>query len=646
MWQLLAGIQLVAIPYYPRLPVPVLLLVLLLTLWSISMVSGRTRTPGALVRFGMLGLVLATLILSFGTILGRNPGTALLILLSFMKLFEIKDKRDLFIVIYIGFFLIASNFFFTQDPWIAAYVIVAVIYLAMLMMSFSDRLASTNIRQRIRLAGRMIIQATPLMLILFVLFPRIPGPLWGLPKDATTAVTGLSNDMSPGSLSNLIQSNEVAFRVRFEGEIPRHQDLYWRGPVFSRYDGQTWTASPASVNAVPNMQYSDDTANRTEYVVTLEPHQRQWLFALEHPIKSADATYRMSRELQLYNDKKITTVTQYSMTSDSRARNLGLFPEERQKNLQLPDQLNEQTRELAQRWKASSGGDPEAIIRTALRYFNEQPFVYTLRPALLGNDAMDDFLFETRRGFCEHYSSAFVYIMRAAGIPARVVTGYQGGDVNPVDDYLIVRQSNAHAWAEVWLEDRGWVRHDPTAAVSPTRIEQGIQDAIPERDQLPSILITNNALLLKMRYQWDSFNHKWTEWVIGFNQKKQIQLFNRLGFKKTDWQDMVIWMVVAMIVAGGAVSWWVYRQGGIRNTDPIRNAYDIFCRKVARAGITRKSSEGPGEFLQRIKKTRPSKAAAAGRVIRKYMAIRYGDDYSRETTQEFFQSVRKFSLKA
>lgn len=645
MWQLLIAMQLVSIPYYVRLPPPIIALILLLTACSVTIIIKRYRMPGTLLRLALLVPIMASMILSFGTLLGRDAGTAFLILLSFMKLFEIKAKRDVFIVIYICYFLLASNFFFTQDPWTAPYVFIVVIYLVSIMMLFSDRLAATDFRQRMRLSGRMILQALPLMLILFVLFPRIPGPLWGLPKDATTATTGLSEDMSPGSLSSLILSDKVAFRVQFRGEPPPHQQLYWRGPVFSHYDGQKWTAKAASVKALPNLQYSGDEANQIEYLVTLEPHQRQWLFALEQPISSPDVNYRLSRELQLYNDKKITTVIQYSMVSDSKALNLGLFTEERQKNLQLPGNLNPQTIELAQRWKTEADGDPLKIIQLAMRYFNIQPFVYTLNPTVLGNDAMDDFLFETRRGFCEHYSSAFVYLMRAAGIPARIVTGYQGGEPNPVDDYMIVRQSSAHAWAEVWLGEQGWVRQDPTAAVSPSRIESGIQDAILERDLLPAILISNSQWLINIRYQWDSFNHKWTEWVIGFNQKKQIQLFTKLGFKNVDWQKLVIWLVISLLITGSIITWWVIHQGRRRYSDPIHDKYDSFCRKLARVGISRKSSEGPQEFLHRIKQKLPNASAAATRIIEDYLAIRYGDDTSRERARYFIQSVNAFSVR-
>lgn len=643
LWALLVGILLVAAPFFTRIPVPVTALSLIMTIWSIAMITGKTPQPGKWQRIGLLLLVMMVMIVSFGTLLGRDAGTGFLILLAFLKMFEIKDKRDIYIVIYVEYFLIASNFFHTQSPWIAVYVFATVIYITSVLIYFSDKLSSLNARERLTIAGRMILQATPLMLILFVLFPRIPGPLWGLPKDAQSAITGLSDDMSPGSLSNLIQSEEVAFRVRFDGEIPAHADLYWRGPVFSKYDGQTWTSENASKRYQANLIDTSQEADMLTYTVTMEPHQRDWLFTLNYPVGFEGNGWRLTREAQLLNKRKLSSVFQYTITSNRSMENQSLFDFERKKNLHLPKNLNQQTIALAHDWREQAGDDDRLVVQQALRYFNQQPFVYTLNPPILGNEAMDDFLFETQRGFCEHYSSAFVYLMRAAGIPARVVTGYQGGEKNPVDDYLIVRQSSAHAWAEVWHDDEGWVRVDPTAAVSPDRIESGIQNAVAERDQLPAILIANDSIFLQARYQWDSFNQKWNEWVVGFDQKRQLALFKKMGFEEADWQDMVIGLIILMALAGAFIAWWIFRQGAGLRKDPIRKAYDIFCEKLAKTGASRKSSEGPQEYLLRTEnKLTPDSADSAKDIIQLYLTVRYGYNTSPESIEHFIRSVRGF----
>jgi len=646
LWALLLGIHLVAGPFYLRIPVPVIMMVIIFTIWVATIALDRTSQPGKFVRLMLLVVTIAIMTVSYGTLLGQAAGTGFLILLSFLKLFEIRNRRDFYIVVYLNYFLIASNFFHTQSPWVAIYVVLIVVYLTSLLILFNDRLGSILWQQRLRIASRIILQAIPLMLVLFVLFPRIPGPLWGLPKDATTAVTGLSEDMSPGSMSSLIKSDEIAFRVRFQGDTPAHNAMYWRGPVLSQYDGQTWTAGYTSKQAIPNLRRSDVDTGLITYTVTMEPHQRNWLFALEYPVDLQGSSYRLTREMQLLNSKKITSIFQYTLLSDQQAINDGLFVQERERNLQIPKEVNPQTVALARTWLQESDGFAEDIVKRALVYIRNQPFVYTLNPPILGKNAMDDFLFDTRRGFCEHYSSAFVLLMRAAGIPARVVTGYQGGDQNPLDNYTIVRQSNAHAWAEVWLDEQGWVRVDPTAAVSPDRIESGIQDAVAERDQLPAILISDNALLRQARYQWDSFNNKWNEWIVGFDEKRQKQLFQQLGIQQADWQDLIIWLVVCMLLIGGLVAWWVFRQGIGNRPDKIRQAYEQFCGKLAKAGSRRLINEGPQEYYARIRdKLVPACASAADKIVQQYCLIRYGGDDSAERTRMFQRSVKTFKVE-
>ncbi len=648
LWALLAGILLVAVPFFPRIPLPVTALSLIMTLWAVAAILNKTRQPDKWQRIGLLLLVILVMNLSFGTLLGRDAGTGFLILLAFLKMFEINGKRDIYIVVYVEYFLIASNFFHTQSPWVALYVFAIVIYLTSILILFSDRISTLDIRKRLTIAGRMILQATPLMLILFILFPRIPGPLWGLPKDAQSAVTGLNNSMSPGSVSSLIQSEEIAFRVRFEEQIPPHADLYWRGPVFSRYDGQTWVADNAPRKIRINLINSENEPDVIQYTVTLEPHQRNWLFALNYPVILQDSGYRLTRESQLLNPKKISSVIRYSVTSDRSVRNYSLSKYERIKNLRLPGagNLNKKTIALAQKWRDLAGENDRRVIDQALSYFTKQPFAYTLNPPLLGNDAMDDFLFETQRGFCGHYSSAFVYLARAAGIPARIVTGYQGGEKNPVDEYVIVRQSSAHAWAEVWLDDAGWVRVDPTSAVAPDRIESGIQDAVEERNQLPTILLGGDSVFLKARYYWDSFSYRWDEWVVGFNRERQFELFRKLGFENADWQAMVIGMVILLALAGTLIGLWVFQQGAGIRKDRIKQTYDRFCHKLAKTGISRKNTEAPSEYFVRLRdKLTPASAKKAKQIIWNYVALRYGTASSPAQEKHFIKSVQGFTAQ-
>ncbi len=638
----LIGIHLVALPLYPRMPVYILLLVAVLTLWTLLIISGRTSQPKQIIRLLVAAAIVSLLIVSYGSIFGQGPGTSMLLMLSFSKLFEMKSKRDAIVVVFIGYFLIASNFFHTQDPWVAVYVFAVVIYLTSLLIIFSDRLGSMDFKSRLRVSGKMILQATPLMLILFILFPRINGPLWALPDDAQAAKTGISDEMSPGSINSLISSGAVAFRVQFEGDAPPHEDLYWRGLVLSHYDGEKWTRDDAPSRARPDVNYEDEKSDIIKYTVTLESHGRSWLYSLERVI-GYEQKYRITRELQLFADNKINDVIIYKMQSDLQAVNRGLFAPELRKNLALPANINQRTKKLATQLK--SGKDDAQFIDAVLQYFRNQEFFYTLSPPLLGRNAMDDFLFETRRGFCEHYASAFVHLMRAGGVPARVVVGYQGGTINPVDDYMIIRQSDAHAWTEVWLNDRGWVRVDPTAAVSPERIEQGIQNAGLELARLPSILISNNFIFLKIRYHWDSFHHSWNQWVVGFDEKKQKELFSRLGVEDINASTLVTWLVITMSVCGGLVALWVFRRRADGPKDRICHYYDIFCNKLEKAGLARAPYEGSREYLARITTLFPVAGEKAEMIISYYQDLRYGDTGDAEINQQFVRCVKQFKVK-
>jgi transglutaminase-like putative cysteine protease len=553
-----------------------------------------------------------------------------------------KSKRDAIVIVFMNYFLIASNFFHTQDPWVAIYVFAVVIYLTSLLISFSDRMESTSFRSRLRVSGKMVFQAAPLMLILFILFPRINGPLWALPDDVKASKTGISEEMSPGSINSMISSGAVAFRVQFESEPPPHEYLYWRGLVLSYYDGEKWTRDDAPLKTRPDIFYDDEEAKVIKYAVTLESHGRSWLYSLEQMI-GYEQKYRVTRELQVFADNKINDVVIYKMQSNLNAVNRGLFTPEWNKNLALPVNMNQRTRELAEKLKADR--DDAQFVETVLEYFREQEFYYTLSPPLLGEHAMDDFLFETRRGFCEHYASAFVHLMRAGGVPARVVVGYQGGKINPVDDYMIVRQSDAHAWTEVWLNERGWVRVDPTAAVSPDRIEHGIQNAGVELAGLPSILISNNLVLLRARYLWDSFHNSWNQWVVGFDEKKQKEFFTRFGIENINATTLVTWLVITMSICGGLIALWVFRRSSEGPKDRARYYYDVFCNKLAKAGLAREPYEGPQDYLKRIAGFSPALENRSPTIIGFYQALRYGSNSDERLMKQLAAHVKRFKVE-
>lgn len=642
LYPVLIGIHLVALPLYPEIHTLILFILFALTAWVTLIISQRTRQPSALVRILTLIFSVFFLIIANGTIFGQQAGTSLLLLLALMKIFEVKNKRDINLIVFMSFFLIASNFFFSQSPLIAIYVFGVVIYLTSILIYLSDTVGTINFGLRLKTAGRTVAIAIPFMLILFVVFPRIPSPLWGLPKDMHTAKTGLAEELTLEGISQLVSSGEVAFRVNFDDEPPPHNLLYWRGPVLSHYDGKTWKRNDAPISAIANL-IEPEAGRSFTYTMTLEPHDKNWLLSLEHPT-SLTSNLRLSRELQLISKKPITNVMSYTATSTSNVINAGLFEQEAIRNLLLPKNINPESHKLASQFKQRANGQAEDIVHLALDYFRHQEFFYTLSPPPLSHHSMDDFLFATKRGFCGHYASAFVTLMRGAGIPSRVVTGYQGGVINPIDNYMIVRQSDAHAWAEVWLNDKGWVRVDPTAAVSPSRIESGIVNADLESNKLPALLLTDNAFLTRSRYVIDSMQNSWNKWIIGYNQQRQEQLFNTMGFEKIDASQLALLLVFAMTFSGTVLAGFMLRRDSNKNLDKPLYYYNVFCNKLKSAGLDRYRHEGEQEFLNKIKQTFPASARAAEIITNSYQQIRYNELQNKHYQQNFIRAVKDFRI--
>ena len=647
---LLVGIHLSALPLYPGMPVSIILLLAALSLWQIYIIKHDQKNPGKIIQLFIIFISFLIVLYSYGHIFGQQPGIALVTLMTLLKLFETKSHRDCYIIIYSAFFIIASNFFHSQSVWLILYVFCVVVALLTIMIALSDRLKTVPLKNRFKLATRLIVYALPLMLVLFFLFPRIPGPLWGLPEDAFSGQTGLSEEMSPGSINRLISSSAIAFRVKFENDIPKHTKRYWRGAVLPLYDGKTWRRDDAPASAKANILYNEQREENFRYTVTLEPTNMNWLLSLEYPETDSNANsqhqYKINREAMLLTANKINNVINYTVTSQINASNQALFEQESYKNRLLPVQLNPRTVTLAGQLLQSSGFDNQRYINKVLSHFRDNEFTYTLNPDLLGTDAMDDFLFESRRGFCEHYASAFTYLMRAAGIPSRVVIGYQGGKMNPLGDYMIVRQSDAHAWSEVWLDGQ-WRRIDPTAAVSPDRIEQGVLNAGLESSRLPMLLLTNSSLIRNVTFLYDRFQNSWNQWVIGFNQKKQQELLKSLGLENTTVSDLIILLVLCLTLSSLIVGWFLMAHNTVEK-DRVQHYYNLFCIKLQRHGIQRQLSEGPVDFENRInheqslsEKTKKDLAF----IFKAYRSLHYGNQANTSLANHFIKKIKTFKIR-
>jgi len=607
------------VPHFRHLPLWVSGIVIAALCWRILENLGYLKSLpkwllATLVLFGGLSVFA-----EYWTVVGRDAGLALLTVMTSFKFLESRTHRDLLILVFLCYFLIATHFLFSQSILTAALMFATLIVITATLITINQRDDTVTIMTRLKFSGRLVAMSIPLMLILFILVPRIPGPLWGITSEQRGGVTGLSDSMSPGKISNLIRSNEVAFRVDFTGLVPAQNELYWRGPVMSMFNGKTWYQSRR--NRIDNLKISvyEETV---EYTVTLEPNGEYWLLALDVPTQMVDASL-MTAEYQLTSREKINDLRRYTMKS-KLGYQIGV--NESMSYLKLtsnyPATNNERTialgQELSKRYSK-----PEDIVQHVLNMFRDQGFVYTLRPPILEDNEVDRFLFDSQRGFCENYAGSFALLMRAAGIPARVVAGYQGGEFNEVGNYLIVRQSDAHAWTEVWIKDRGWVRVDPTAAVSPTRIEQGLDVALP-RETSTFRINSRNPLFGNLLYGWDSMQHGWNDWVLNYDQRKQGSFLRDLDVGIDDWGDMMFALTFMLLLVTG--SYWLVSRYRERPVKP--EAYEVYfkrlLRKLSKLSLVKKPSEDSREFLRRIESSEIKQKPELEKIIELYNQIKYG----------------------
>lgn len=604
--------------------------------WRATIAVNGLRTPARWVPAALAVLGMAAIWLEYRTLFGRDAGIALLVLFAGLKLLEMRSHRDATVAVFLCYFLIITNFLFTQSIPTALLMCVALLVITAALVSFNA--PQRAVVADARVAAMLLLHAVPLAALLFVLFPRVQGPLWRLPQDANAGTTGLSETMSPGTLSHLSQSDAIAFRALFSGPVPQRHQLYWRGPVFWDYDGHTWRNG--SAERLVEFELAGGEARYT-YAVILEPHQRNWLFALEMPERLPRRAW-LTGDGQLISFAPVRARLRYEMASLAGARLADEeSPDALRRALRLPPGFNPRARALAETWRRDAPSGAQ-IVLVALRYLREGGFEYTLQPPLLGRDSVDEFLFSTRAGFCEHYASAFVFLMRAAGLPARVVTGYQGGEVNPVDGQLTVRQADAHAWAEVYLPDRGWARVDPTAAVAPIRLDGGLADAIPQSEQLPLLLRTGIPDWVRsMRNNWEAVANQWNLWVLGYNTERQREFLNRLGMTDTDWKELALTLLTSVALVLALLVAWSLRR--LRRADAAHTAWIAFCAKLKARGIERAPQEGPRDFAARAAARLPGQRAEIEAVRDLYIVLRYGPVAPASEISRLRRMVRGFA---
>ncbi|MES2901101.1 MAG: DUF3488 and transglutaminase-like domain-containing protein [Pseudomonadota bacterium] len=623
---LLGSALLVLAPHAAHLPFWVSALCTVTLVWRATVTFRGTRMPPSLLLVPMAFAAMGGIYLTFSTVLGREAGVAMLVMLVAFKMLEMRARRDLFVVIFLCYFLLLTNFFYSQSIGTALMMVASVLGLLTAQISFQFTGAVPPLRTRIGMGLKILALAAPLALALFVFFPRIQGPLWGLPGDARSGSSGMSKSMSPGNISRLALSDEVAFRAKFDSFVPRPYQLYWRGLVLADFDGRTWTqAVRTSGERRPRLPVTLVDPG-VSYAVTLEPHNERWVYALDLPAGAPEVSGNLSG---ISSEAEILTLNPISQRLRYSARshlNYQLQQDElpdRERWVALPQGFN--PRAMQEGLDLQRTSDPAQRVAALLRRFARGGFTYTLEPPALGVNSVDEFMYQTKRGFCEHYSSAFVFMMRAADVPARVVVGYQGGQMNPVDGYMTVRQLDAHAWAEVWIAQRGWVRVDPTAAVAPDRIQQQSTRAAPPQSfgmqTLGSLIkLDENSWLAQLRFRISAINNSWNQWVLNYTPERQQGFLETLKSMFVNWRTAGAVVLLAVLLA-------VARVLHLRSEkDPVDALYSALCLQLGRLGIVRASDEGPSALAARVGAfdMAPERQAAIVRFLQLYSLHKYG----------------------
>ena len=585
-----------------------------------------------IVRISVTAFAVAALVSTYGGLMGRRAAVSMLVLMLSLKLLETFRIRDARIVASLSLFLCGTQFLFSQGVPMIFYIIACLLssLIALMYLHRSEAYAmlgkapetDRKLLTELGFGVGLMALALPVGMVFFLLFPRWGSPLWGLPEDALDARSGLSDSMSPGSIQSLFMDDSPAFRAEFEGGMPRNSDLYWRGPVFTNFDGNSWKVSYLSRNLRAETRPDYKTAP-FHYVVQMEPTEQKWLFALDYPALIPKKT-KLTVDYQLITFRPVTSLREYDMASDPGFRDNPVLKKTLLREaLELPEGFNPRTAEMMSAWRAEANSDSE-IIQRALQRFNQQQFRYTLNPPLLSQHTVDEFLFDTQAGFCEHYASAFTVMMRMAGIPARVVTGYQGGFYNNIGSYVLVRQSDAHAWSEVWVRGSGWTRIDPTAAVAPERVEQGAVNSLDQRRYMLDFQWLRSA-----RNTIDLFQRGWNNWVVTFGSDRQSRLFSIFGWDMLGPAKLVFTMIAIILVIGLIIFMLaplLLKFRSSKKSDPFVQLWKKFTRKLDKAGFVSRPSMAALELAAKAGSQLKYKEDVILRIAELYTLCRYSRD--------------------
>lgn len=638
---LLSSVALIGLPHAWTIAPSVFGFFYALLIWRVVGIWKKNWLPNKAILFLLTCAGIALLYQQHLGVFGRNAGTSIFITALGLKLLEIKTTRDVYFIVFLSFIVAATLFLYQQSMGMALYIIAVCVSLLATLVVINMR--TSDAKKAIKTALIIILQALPLGITFFILFPRLEAPHWTFLQDKSQIKSGLSETLEPGAISDLALSDELVFRVKFDGAIPPQPQRYWRGPVFSLTDGKKWLPL-LKRDTQRNQDTLSFSGSPYQYTLLLEPQDKNWVFALDMPDKLAPPL-KVNAYYQVTTDANPSIRAEYTLQSYSDYNTGNIGNSERQENLQLPPVISPEITALVSQLHGFDAS-PSRFIQEVMNHFRTQQFYYSLTPPLMEENPIDTFLFKTHTGFCSHYATAFVYLMRIAHIPARVVSGYQGGELNKQGNFLEIKQADAHAWTEVWLENKGWTRIDPTTAIAPERVEQGVN--IDKQINSGSVNFdlgqrgsTAANIAKQFRQAWQNADYSWQRWVINYNNTNQAHFLSRFGLNNS--QRMLTWLFAILSGLTLGLFWWLTRQPQ-KQQDHASRLYQQFTHKLAKLQLQKLPGETASAFAIRITQQHPELTLPINTITELYLKIRYNKDSDADDLKKLTQAIRALKI--
>lgn len=649
LMQIIIAQQTVLLPLYFFNP----LWIALLNIFGLLLLAIEQRNwfKSAQIKWLKISLALGALLaiyISYQNLSGKQAGTALICVMYGLKILETRSKRDANVLLNLGFFVLVTGFLITQKPWIMFYQLIPVVAIINALIAINSLQQKTRKNTSIKILlkdfSRYLLFALPVMILLFIFFPRLSGPIWRMPG-SESAISGVSDSMSPGEISSLQLSDKVAFRVKFADPSFDAANLYWRVLTLDDFDGLSWRRKyslPIKQNLKP-----EDNSEAISYSLTLEPTRQNYLVVAGVPIKTP-AQSRLFDDYTLKTPYKISDRIRYDMRSVTNMDiPATLSAMQKQQYTQLPEKGNQQTRKWATNHRQLVNSDWKFILYI-LKKINQQNYFYSLNPPIMQKNIQDSFWLDHQIGFCEHYAGALVFIARAVGIPARVVVGYQGTEKNPLSDYWLVRNANAHAWTEIWIKDRGWLSVDPTAAIAPHRIEENVQQEYFFRDSLfddfDFVSLENPGWFKRFDYWMDQFNHYWNDWVLDYNREKQIKNYKNWGIGFLTAGKIFIGVLLIIILITIIASLRIFTKKN--NKDILQQAFLKLEKRLIKKGLIQADqARGPRQLKQQISQKGVIQMQSILQLIDEYIKLRYQiEKPHKQQLKMFFKKINNLVI--